>query len=341
MQETVLIGLVAFLLIIYILTRVIRVVPEYERLVILALGRYAGTRGPGIVIVIPLLETAVKVDMRERFLDIPAQTAITQDNAPIAIDFLVYYRITDPKRAVLEVDNVVSASLNIATTTLRAVIGDIELDVVLSKREQINDTLRVKLDEITERWGLKITSVEIREIQPPDEVQDAMNRQMTAERERRAAVTRASGEREAEVMRAEGAKTAAILKAEGDREAEILRAEGAKQSSILEAEAEQQSQALRAAGFSEALQHIHAVANTLDDRTMLLQYLEALKDVGSSPSTKFIVPMEVTNLMRQFTDTLSLNSQNGDRPPAQPAPRPVSRQQPEGGNPSAPPTQRT
>ena len=184
MEQTILIGLVAILFIIYILTRVIRVVPEYERLVILALGRYAGTRGPGIVIVVPLLETAVKVDMRERFLDIPAQTAITQDNAPIAIDFLVYYRITDPKRAVLEVDNVVSASLNIATTTLRAVIGDIELDVVLSKREQINDTLRVKLDEITERWGLKITSVEIREIQPPREVQDAMNRRARASRRR-------------------------------------------------------------------------------------------------------------------------------------------------------------
>lgn len=337
MMESVLIGLVAFLLIVYIVTRIIRVVPEYERLVILALGRYAGTRGPGIVIVVPLLETAVKVDMRERFLDIPAQTAITQDNAPIAIDFLVYYRITDPKRAVLEVDNVVSASLNIATTTLRAVIGDIELDVVLSKREQINDTLRVKLDEITERWGLKITSVEIREIQPPREVQDAMNRQMTAERERRAAVTRASGEREAEVMRAEGAKTSAILKAEGEREAEILRAEGAKQSAILEAEAEREAQALRAAGFSQALEKIHGVADTLDDRTMLLQYLEALKEVGSSPATKFVVPMEVTNLMRQFTDTLNVNGQGSDKAPAPPAARPVARP-PRDGAPPAPPT---
>ena len=128
---------------------------------ILALGRYSGTRGPGVVIVIPFLEKAIKVDLRERFLDIPKQTAITLDNAPIDIDFLVYYRITDPKLSVLEVDHVVSASLNIATTTLRAVIGDIELDSVLSKRDAINETLRAKLDEITERWGLKVTSVEI------------------------------------------------------------------------------------------------------------------------------------------------------------------------------------
>jgi regulator of protease activity HflC (stomatin/prohibitin superfamily) len=309
--EPILIGIVIALFIVYILTRIIRIVPEYERLVILALGRYAGTRGPGIVIVIPLLETAVRVDMRERFLDIPKQTAITQDNAPIAIDFLVYYRITDPRRSVLEVDNVVFASLNIATTTLRAVIGDIELDVVLSKRDEINDTLRVKLDEITERWGLKITSVEIREIEPPREVQDAMNRQMTAERERRASVTRASGEREA-----------AIAIAEGDRQAAILRAEGAKQSAILEAEGERQGQLLRAQGFAKALEAIYEEAKNIDEKTILLQYLETLRDVGTSPSTKFVVPMEVTNLMQQFSQSFA---QNGGIVQESRAARPVSR----------------
>lgn len=209
------IGIVLVLVIVvfWILFRTFRIVPEYERLVILALGRYAGTRGPGISIVIPLLETAVRVDMRERFLDIPAQTAITQDNAPIDIDFLIYYRVTDPRKAVLDVSDVVSASLNMATTILRAVIGDIELDSVLSQRERINNTLRTKLDEITERWGLKITNVEIREIKPPRDVQDAMNRQMTAERERRAVVTRASGEREAAIATAEGDKQSNILRA--------------------------------------------------------------------------------------------------------------------------------
>jgi regulator of protease activity HflC (stomatin/prohibitin superfamily) len=200
------------LVVFFLFIRTFRIIPEYERLVILALGRYAGTRGPGLVIVLPFIEKAINVDMREKFLDIPAQTAITQDNAPIAIDFLVYYRLVDPKLSIIAVDHVVRASTNIATTTLRAVIGDISLDDVLSKREQINDTLRVKLDEVTERWGLKVTSVEIREIEPPRDVQDAMNRQMSAERERRALVTKASGEREASIAVAEGEKQAAILR---------------------------------------------------------------------------------------------------------------------------------
>jgi regulator of protease activity HflC (stomatin/prohibitin superfamily) len=284
------IGIVLLLIVIYFLVQVIRIVPEYERLVILALGRYAGTRGPGIVIVIPFLEKALKVDLRERFLDIPKQTAITLDNAPIDIDFLVYYRITDPKLSVLEVDHVVSASLNIATTTLRAVIGDIELDSVLSNRDEINKTLRIKLDEITERWGLKVTSVEIREIEPPRAVQDAMNRQMTAERERRAVVTKASGEREA-----------AIAVAEGSKQSEILRAEGQKRSAILEAEGQKEAQMLAAEGYGNALAAIFKEAQNIDDKTMMLQYLTALREIGSSPATKFVVPMELTSLMQQFS----------------------------------------
>lgn len=278
------------LALIYIFTRVIRVVPQYERLIVLFLGRYAGTRGPGLVIVLPVLETAYKVDVRERFLDIPSQTAITQDNAPIAIDFLVYYRIIDPQRAILEVDHVVSATINMATTTLRAVIGDISLDDVLSKRDQINDTLRVKLDEITERWGVKVTSVEIREIEPPRDVQEAMNRQMTAERERRAQVTRASGEREA-----------AIAIAEGQRQSSILEAEGQKQSAILKAEGERQAQLLKAQGYAKALEAIHLEAQSIDSNTLMLEYLEALRQIGNSPATKFVLPMEITSLMQQFT----------------------------------------
>src|SRR5215470_4261873 len=220
----VILALIILFVIIYLLRR-IRVVPETERLVVLRLGRYAGTRGPGIVIILPF-EDARRVDIRERFLDIPSQTAITKDNAPIDIDFLVYYRVIEPKLAVLQVDNVVSAAVNIATTTLRAVIGDISLDDVLAKREQINDTLRIKLDEITERWGMKVTTVEIREIKPPRDVQEAMNRQMTAERERRATVTTASGQREASIAVAEGEKQAAILRSEGLKQSKVLEAEG-------------------------------------------------------------------------------------------------------------------
>jgi regulator of protease activity HflC (stomatin/prohibitin superfamily) len=295
-QNSFLIVVVLALVVFLLALRSIRVVPEYVRLVILALGRYGGTRGPGIVVVLPW-EQAYRVDLRERFLEIPRQTSITKDNAPIAIDFLVYYRVVDPKLSILQIDDVVRASLNIATTTLRAVIGDIPLDDVLAKRETINDQLRLKLDEITERWGLKITSVEIREIEPPREVQEAMNRQMTAERTRRATVTTASGEREAAIMVAEGQKQAEILKAEGQKQAEILQAEG-----------ERQAQKLRAQGFAMALQAIYGEAKNVDEKTMALQYLETLRQLGSSPSTKFVLPMELTGLMQQVTNTISPNA---------------------------------
>jgi regulator of protease activity HflC (stomatin/prohibitin superfamily) len=292
------------LLVFWLISRMIRIVPETERLVVLSLGRYAGTRGPGVVFVIPFVEQVRKVDVRERFLDIPSQTGITRDNAPIDIDFLVYYRVVEPKLAVLQVDNVVSAAVNIATTTLRAVIGDLTLDDVLAKREQINDTLRIKLDEITERWGMKITTVEIREIKPPREVQDAMNRQMSAERERRATVTRASGEREA-----------SIAVAEGEKQASILRAEGEKQRSILEAEGQRQSQVLKAQGFAAALQAIASQAKDVDANTMSLQYLDALREVGSSPSTKFVLPMELTSMAQQLMTAMAAN--NPKVPPAE------------------------
>jgi len=294
---TPLIGVVLVLVFLYIVLSVFRVINEYERLVILQLGNFKGVRGPGFIIVIPVLEKAIKVDLREKFLDIPAQTAITRDNASISIDFLVYYRITDPSKAVLKVEDVERASANIATTTLRAVIGDIELDDVLSKREQINDVLRVKLDEATERWGLKVTSVEIREIEPPRDILDAMNRQMSAERDRRANVTRAEGEREAAIAKAEGDKRAAILRAEGERESEILEAEGARQGQLL-----------RAQGYAAALKAILTEARNLDEKTMALQYMQMLQEVGKSPSTKFVLPMELTSMVEKFIATAGLNA---------------------------------
>lgn len=288
-QLTGVIVLFLVLLVIYLIFNTVRIVPEYERLVILELGRYKATRGPGLTIVVPLLEKAFRADLREKFLDIPAQTAITRDNASIAIDFLVYYRIIDPSLAILKVESVERASVNIATTTLRAVIGDIDLDDVLSKREDINDVLRTKLDEATERWGMKITSVEIREIEPPRAILDAMTQQMTAERERRAQVTRASGEREAAIAVAEGEKQAAILRAQGQRESAILAAEG-----------ERQSQLLRAQGYAAALEAIYAKAQDLDSNTMALQYMQTLGEIGRSPSTKFVLPMELIGMAQQM-----------------------------------------
>lgn len=285
----------------------VKVLTEYDRLVVFRLGKYAGTRGPGLTLLIPFIESARKVDLRERFLEIPRQTAISKDNTAIDVDFLVYYRMVNPKLAVLEVENVVQASLNIAATTLRAVIGDIELDDVLAKREQINDILRVKLDEVTERWGVKITRVEIREVEPPPSVKEAMNRQMASERERRATVTRAEGERAAAIMVAEGEKQSAVLRAEGD-----------KQSSILRAEGERESQLLLQQGRAAGLEALTAQARLLDDKTMMLQYLDALRGLGNSPATKYVLPMELTSLASQFMTVMQAAGKG--LPPAPSAP---------------------
>jgi regulator of protease activity HflC (stomatin/prohibitin superfamily) len=267
----------------------IRIVPEYRRLVVFRLGRCVGAKGPGIVFLIPVVDRAVTQDLREQVREIPHQTSITKDNAPISIDFLWYYKILDPTQSVLQVGNFEAAAQGMATTTLRAVIGSMSLDAVLSEREHINTLLRTRLDEVTERWGVKVTNVEIREIIPPREVQDAMNRQMSAERIRRAVVTESTGTREA-----------AVNVAEGEKQAAILRAEGEKQSAILSAEGQKQAQQLRAEGFAAALDRIYASAQSVDQKTMTLQYFETLKTMGTSPATKFILPMEFTSMLSNF-----------------------------------------
>ncbi len=283
------IGGVSVLLFLIALFSIMRVVREYERLIVFRWGRYLGTLGPGIVFLWPG-DQAIDVDLREQFLEIPRQTSITKDNAPINIDFLIYWKVVDPKSSVLKVGDFKRASVGLATTTLRAVIGDIPLDDVLAKREQINNVLRTKLDEVTERWGVKITNVEIREIEPPREVQEAMNRQMSAERNRRAMVTEAAGKREASVMTAEGDKQAAILTAEGERQAQILRSEG-----------ERQSQILRAEGYAIGLARVLDVGKHLDANTVTLQYLDTLKQLGQSPATKYIFPLEFLGLLTDIT----------------------------------------
>src|SRR5512136_177027 len=287
----------AVVLAIILLASAIRVVPEYMRLVVFRLGRCIGAKGPGIVFLIPIVDRPVAVDLREQVREVPHQTSITKDNAPISIDFLWFYKVLNPTDSVVQVGNFEAAALGMATTTLRAVIGGIMLDEVLSEREHINNMLRTRLDEVTERWGVKVTNVEIREIIPPREVQDAMNRQMSAERIRRAVVTESTGTREA-----------AINVAEGEKQSNILRAEGEKQGAILRAEGEKQAQLLRAQGFSAALEQIYAVAQTVDPKTMTLQYFDTLKTVGTSPSTKYIFPMEFTSLLSNF-----LGGQSGDK----------------------------
>jgi regulator of protease activity HflC (stomatin/prohibitin superfamily) len=258
----------------------VRIVQQYERMVVFRLGRTNEkmVREAGLRFLIPVVDRPVKVDLRETLTEVPSQTTITKDNAPISVDFLVYWRIADPLKSVLAPQRLGDMLLGVASTTLRAVIGDISLDEVLSKREQINEVLRVKLDEVTERWGGKVTTVEIREITPPRDVQDAMNRQLSAERTRRAVITESEGNRQAAINVAEGQKQSEILKAEGERQAAILRAEG----------------------FSQALERIYGAAHQIDEKTMALQYLEALKSLGASPSTKFLIPTEFTRLAEQI-----------------------------------------
>ncbi len=262
-------------LLVFLLAVSVRVVREYQRVVVFRLGRVLGAKGPGIILLIPLVDRPVGVDLREQYLEIPQQTGITKDNAPISIDFIVFHRVVDAVDSVVKVQNFAGAAENIAATTLRSVVGDMPLDDVLSKREEMNAVLRTKLDEVTERWGVKVTNVEVREITPPPGVQEAMTRQMSAERTRRAVVTEAEGSKQAAVTVAEGQKQAAILSAEGDRQAAILRSEG----------------------FSLALQKIFEVAHTVDSNTMRLQYLEALKQIGTSDATKIVVPMELGDLL--------------------------------------------
>jgi regulator of protease activity HflC (stomatin/prohibitin superfamily) len=279
------------LVLLFLIWSTINIVRQYERLVIFTLGRVTnGAAGPGLVLLVPIIQQPVRVDLREFYIELPPQTCITKDNAPISIDFLVYSKVFDPEESVTAVTSFQGASQALAATTLRAVIGDIPLDDVLAKREEINHILRAKLDEVTERWGVKITSVEIREIVPPRDIQDAMNRQMSAERNRRANITESEGTRQATINVAEGDKQSAILRAEGNRQSQILQAEG----------------------YANALQTIFGAARGIDEKTMALQYLDALKALAVGDSTKWVIPMELSELTRPITGAMRTAREAGE-----------------------------
>jgi regulator of protease activity HflC (stomatin/prohibitin superfamily) len=302
MEFGTLIVLVALVILLFIIAgQALRIIPEYQRLVVFRLGRVIGAKGPGLVVLIPFVDRGQRVDLRERFFDVEPQTTITKDNAPLSIDFLVYMKVINALPTVLEVEDFTGASRGIAITTLRALVGDMILDDVLARRDQLNELLQEKLDNVTNRWGIKVTAVEIREIIPPREIQEAMSRQMSAERVRRAVVTEAEGRKESIVKVAEGDKAARILQAEGNREAQIKEAEGDRQAAILRAE-----------GFSMALQRIHETARGLDSNTMSLQYLDTLTKLGQTEATKYILPMEFTSLMGNLLrHTSETNSDGG------------------------------
>ena len=267
------------------------VVKQYERMVVLKWGRHTRTADAGFRIIIPVMETGRIVDLRERVRRVPTQKYITADNVVVDMDFVLYFRVLpeEAEKSVLNVENVEAAVINAAVADLRAVIGSTTLASALAERERIRDAMQIQLDEETGRWGVKVAQVAINEIDPPPGVKNAMEREKSAEAIKTAEITESEGQRQAQINLAEGEKQAAILKAEGERQAEILTAEGDQQATVLRAE-----------GFSTALDRIYQVANTVDVKTMSLQYFETLKSLGSSPSTKFIFPMEFTSMLQPF-----------------------------------------
>jgi len=270
-----------------------RIVKQYEKMVILRFGKFLGVRGPGIRLVIPFIDQPMKVDLREQVDRVPTQKYITADNVVVDMDFVIYYRVLGDeesvRKAILDIESYRMATINLSFATLRAVIGATTLAEALTEREKIRDQLQVRMDEVTGRWGIKVSQVEINEIDPPQGVKVAMEREKSAAAIKTAEITESEGARQAAINRAEGEKQSAILTAEGERQAEILEAEGDQQAAIL-----------RADGFSTALEKINAVASSVDARTMSLQYFETLKNLGQSPSTKWVFPMEFTRMLQPF-----------------------------------------
>jgi regulator of protease activity HflC (stomatin/prohibitin superfamily) len=277
------------------------VVKQYERLVILKWGRLESIAEPGFRFLIPVIYTGRLVDTREQVDRVPTQKYITKDNVVVDMDFVLYFKVVEEEaeKSVLNVADHRAAVRALAVAELRSIIGNITLAEALSERERIQNELQISLDENTGRWGVKVQGVAVNEIDPPQGVKVAMEREKSAEAIKTADITESEGQRQSQINRAEGERQAAILEAEGERQAVILRAEG-----------EQQAQLLRAQGFSSALDNINQVANTVDPKTMSLQYFETLKGLGDSPSTKWIFPMEFTSMLSGFLGMGNSNHQD-------------------------------
>ena len=276
------------------------VVKQYERLVILKWGRLQTVAQPGFRFLIPVVYTGRVVDTREQVDRVPTQKYITKDNVVVDMDFVLYFKVVEEEaeKSVLNVADHRAAVRALAVAELRSIIGNITLAEALAERERIQNELQISLDENTGRWGVKVQGVAVNEIDPPQGVKAAMEREKSAEAIKTADITESEGQRQSQINRAEGERQAAILEAEGERQAVILRAEG-----------EQQAQLLRAQGFSSALDNINQVATGVDAKTMSLQYFETLKDLGESPSTKWIFPMEFTSMLSGFLGMGNSNRQ--------------------------------
>ena len=279
------------------------IVKQYERMVVLKFGRLDGVAEPGFRFLVPIIFNGRKIDCREQVERVPTQKYITKDNVVVDMDFVLYFKVLEDQaeKSILEVADHRVAVRNLAVAELRSIIGNITLAEALSEREKIQSELQGSLDQNTGRWGVKVLGVAVNEIDPPQGVKAAMEREKSAEAIKTADITESEGQRQAQINRAEGERQAAILEAEGARQSEILRAEG-----------DQQAQLLRAQGFSQALDNINQVANTVDSKTMSLQYFETLKSLGESPSTKWIFPLEFTSMLGNFLGGGNTNQQQGN-----------------------------
>ncbi len=283
-------GIIVILVILIILFVLfgVRIVRPWEKGVVERLGRYNRTVNPGLRFIVPIFEVMRKVDMREMVVDVPPQEVITKDNVVVTVDAVIYYEVTDPVKVLYNVRNFYMAVTKLAQTNLRNIIGDLQLDESLTSREKINSNLRIILDEATDKWGVKITRVELQKIDPPQDVMEAMHRQMKAERDRRAAI-----------LEAEGVKQSAILKAEGEKQSAILKAEGEAQAIRKVAEAEKYKEIALAEGQAQAIKTvfsaIHEGRPTKD--LITIKYLEALKDMANGNATKLFVPYEASGIL--------------------------------------------
>ena len=287
--------IIIILLVVYIVTSCVRIVPQAQAYVIERLGAYNGTWSVGMHFKVPFIDrVAKKVLLKEQVVDFAPQPVITKDNVTMRIDTVVYYQITDPKLYAYGVDNPIMAIENLTATTLRNIIGDLELDSTLTSRETINTKMRATLDEATDPWGIKVNRVELKNIIPPTEIQNAMEKQMKAERERREAILRAEGEKKSSILRAEGHKESMILEAEAEKEAAILNAEAKKEATIREAEGQAEAILKVQRATADGLRAIREAG--ADEAVIKLKSLEAFEKAADGKATKIIIPSEIQNL---------------------------------------------
>ena len=287
--------LVVIVLVLWILASCIRIVPQAYAVVLERLGAYKATWGTGIHFKVPFIErVARRVNLKEQVVDFPPQPVITKDNVTMQIDTVVFFQITDPKLYAYGVENPIMAIENLSATTLRNIIGDMELDETLTSREVINTRMRASLDEATDPWGIKVNRVELKNIIPPAAIQDAMEKQMKAERERREAILKAEGEKRSTILVAEGKKQSAILDAEAEKQAAILHAEAQKERMIKEAEGQAQAVLKVQQATAEGLRMIKEAG--ADESVLTLKSLEALTKVADGKATKIIIPSEIQGI---------------------------------------------